>query len=185
MSTYYVTVDGDDANDGLTSATAWKTLAKPSETIFAPGDRIELKCGDIFHGRLRPTYGPITIDCYGDRSLGLPQVRTSLMKDDPADWVIADATRGIWKTSFFDQVHGEPNILFNGNFGYGSAGWAYNVVAPAAMSASVIVDPDLPSNIVYGFYIASAGPYLNSLLFFSTSGFAVERNSVYKISFYA
>jgi hypothetical protein len=54
-----------------------------------------LKCGDIFRDRLRPTYGPITISCYGDRSLGLPQIRGSYLKDSLTDWTLVDYTKNI------------------------------------------------------------------------------------------
>ncbi|OXM14394.1 hypothetical protein [Paenibacillus herberti] len=50
---YYVSSSaGDDANDGLTEATTWKTLAKVSGMTFLPGDRILLKSGDTWNEKL-------------------------------------------------------------------------------------------------------------------------------------
>lgn len=71
---YYVdAVNGNDANDGASPGSAWKTLEKVSATTFAPGDRILLKRGCAFNGVLWPkgsgTEGnPIVIDAYGEGS---------------------------------------------------------------------------------------------------------------------
>ena len=53
-TTYYVSADGDDNNDGLTPATAWKTLDGPfdHQDDLKPGDAVLFRCGDTF----RPTY---------------------------------------------------------------------------------------------------------------------------------
>ena len=40
QNTYYVSPGGDDAKDGLTPQTAWKTVAKVNATAFAPGSQI-------------------------------------------------------------------------------------------------------------------------------------------------
>ncbi|MEI7980237.1 MAG: DNRLRE domain-containing protein [Bacteroidota bacterium] len=69
--TYYVdALDGNDLNDGLTPASAWKTLAKVSAITFAPGSRILFKAGGSWTGRLYPkgsgeAGNPIVIDSYG------------------------------------------------------------------------------------------------------------------------
>jgi hypothetical protein len=71
-TTYYVSQSsGDDAGDGKTAATAWKTLARASEATYAPGDKILLKCGDTWgNDTLRPKgsgtpENPIIISFYG------------------------------------------------------------------------------------------------------------------------
>ena len=69
--TYYVAgSSGNDANDGLSEAHAWKSLDKVNSTTFAPGDKILFKAGAEFTGRLRPLgsgteESPIVIDQYG------------------------------------------------------------------------------------------------------------------------
>jgi hypothetical protein len=69
--TYYVdSVSGKDGNSGTAPTTAWKTLAKVSATVFAPGDRILFKSGAVWSGQLWPKgsgaeNSPITIDKYG------------------------------------------------------------------------------------------------------------------------
>jgi hypothetical protein len=49
---YYVDLGGKDSNNGLAPATAWKSLAKVSSFDFQPGDRILLKGGQVFVGKL-------------------------------------------------------------------------------------------------------------------------------------
>lgn len=54
--TYYVDAsNGNDANNGTTTGTAWKTTAKVnSVTAFQSGDQILFKSGQIFSGALAP-----------------------------------------------------------------------------------------------------------------------------------
>ena len=52
---YYFSANGDDAADGLSSSTPWKTIAK-CNSIFSslkPGDRILFNRGDTFYGSLK------------------------------------------------------------------------------------------------------------------------------------
>lgn len=70
--TFYVSPDGDDDHDGLSEATAWRTLAKADQVPFRPGDRLRLKGGERFPGGLTIGTGdagsarkPVVIDSYG------------------------------------------------------------------------------------------------------------------------
>ena len=45
---YYVKSDGDDGKDGLSDATAWKTIGKVNAFIFESGDDLYLKCGSVW-----------------------------------------------------------------------------------------------------------------------------------------
>lgn len=71
-TTYYLDPDnGDDENRGTRPESAWRTLARVNTSRFAPGDKILLKAGSTFHGKLWPKGTgipgrPITIDSYGD-----------------------------------------------------------------------------------------------------------------------
>ena len=68
---YYVDSSaGNDAGDGMTPATAWKTLTKVNATTFQPGNQICLKAGGSWTGQLAPkgsgtSAAPIVIDQYG------------------------------------------------------------------------------------------------------------------------
>src|SRR5512143_1927318 len=69
--TYYVdSAAGNDANDGLAEARAWKTLDKVNGTTFVASDRILFKAGSRYTGQLRPRGSgkegsPIVVDMYG------------------------------------------------------------------------------------------------------------------------
>ena len=54
-TTYYLDPDaGDDENHGTRPEFAWKTLARVNTSRFAPGDKILIKTGATFHGKLWP-----------------------------------------------------------------------------------------------------------------------------------
>ncbi len=71
-TTYYVDSSvGDDANDGTAPERAWRSLARVNEVKLAPGDRILLRAGTQYVGRLRPQGSgeegsPIAIGMYGE-----------------------------------------------------------------------------------------------------------------------
>ena len=46
---------GDDARDGLSPATAWRTLERASSATFKPGDRVGFRSGGVWSGQLRIT----------------------------------------------------------------------------------------------------------------------------------
>ena len=65
---YYVSNMGDDSNDGLSEASAWKTLNKVNTkmSIFNSGDIVAFKGGDEFYGTLNITNkNGIIITSYG------------------------------------------------------------------------------------------------------------------------
>ena len=52
-SVFYVSSSsGDDKNDGLTPASAWKTIDKVNVMPLVPGDSIRFRSGDVFKGKL-------------------------------------------------------------------------------------------------------------------------------------
>ncbi len=54
-NTFYVdSLAGDDAHDGTSPASAWKSLARVNSATFLPGQKILLKSGSVFHGQLWP-----------------------------------------------------------------------------------------------------------------------------------
>ena len=69
---YYVSSSGNDANNGISSSTPWKTIAKVNSTFInmQPGDRILFNRGEIFYGSIIVSKSgiagsPITISAYG------------------------------------------------------------------------------------------------------------------------
>lgn len=69
---YHVdSIAGDDARHGCSPAAAWRTLEKVNATTFQPGDRVLLRAGAGWTGRLHPLgsglpTNPIVLDRYGD-----------------------------------------------------------------------------------------------------------------------
>ena len=71
-SDYYVSSSGNDANNGLSSSTSWKSITKVNSAFstMKPGDRILFNRGDTFYGTITVTKSgstgnPITIGAYG------------------------------------------------------------------------------------------------------------------------
>jgi hypothetical protein len=69
-TTYYVDMDGDDRNDGLSPEKAWQTVNKVNKSNFKPGDIIRFKRGGVWKETLIvPSSGkkdsPITFTSYG------------------------------------------------------------------------------------------------------------------------
>ena len=67
---YYVSPSGNDASNGLSSATPWRTLAKVNATFFNPGDQILFARGGEWHESLvassdGTSANPITYASYG------------------------------------------------------------------------------------------------------------------------
>lgn len=91
---YYVSNQGDDANDGRTPATAWRTLACVTEAELLPGDGVFFRRGDLFRGFVKAKEG-VTYAAYGEgekpRFYGWDK---SLA--DPALWECVDEEHHIW-----------------------------------------------------------------------------------------
>ena len=69
--TYFVSAQGNDSADGLSVATAWKSIGKVNSVTFQPGDRILFRKGDTFYGQIAvkgsgKEGNPITMSSYGD-----------------------------------------------------------------------------------------------------------------------
>ncbi|MEN8247379.1 MAG: Ig-like domain-containing protein [Bacteroidota bacterium] len=67
---FYISADGDDANNGTSESTPWKTIQKVSNSSFIPGDSIFFRSGDTFDGQLVVTSSgepdsPIVYSGYG------------------------------------------------------------------------------------------------------------------------
>jgi hypothetical protein len=51
-SSYFVSANGDDSNNGTNEKTAWRTIDKVNTTLLKPGDAIYFHRGDLFSGQL-------------------------------------------------------------------------------------------------------------------------------------
>lgn len=71
-ATYYLSAGGDDAADGRSPTSAWRSLDRASRQQLLPGDRVLLQGGAIFPGMLYldatdagSAASPVTISSYG------------------------------------------------------------------------------------------------------------------------
>jgi hypothetical protein len=69
-TTYYVSNSGNDANTGLTTSLAWKSISKVNSTTFKAGDQILFQKGGTFYGGITVNNSgikgnPITYGAYG------------------------------------------------------------------------------------------------------------------------
>ncbi|MBQ7922412.1 MAG: hypothetical protein IJ325_07535 [Clostridia bacterium] len=107
--TYYVSNTGDDANDGRTPETAWRSLTKVSAASLARGDGVLFRRGDLFRGFVKTASG-VSYGAYGtgdkpkfygwDKSLA-----------DPALWELHDPVHHIWKLT--EAVLDCGTLVFN------------------------------------------------------------------------
>ena len=85
----YFSNDGDDAADGLTPKTAWRTLEKLCKDLPA-GAEARLRRGDVFYGMadLKPglsTERPTVLTAYGEGAK--PEICAyKVAKPDPSVW---------------------------------------------------------------------------------------------------
>ena len=102
--TYHIDASAsDDSRDGLTPASAWKSLEKFNATVFQADDHILFKSGQHWLGQLRPhgsgsamsqANHPITIGRYGDGDL--PEIRgagrflETILIEDVEFWTLSD-----------------------------------------------------------------------------------------------
>ncbi|MFF3933092.1 right-handed parallel beta-helix repeat-containing protein [Streptomyces hirsutus] len=70
--TFYVSPEGDDRNDGMSSEKPWRSLDHANTVHFRPGDRLRLKGGERFRGSVTLEEGeagssmqPVVIESYG------------------------------------------------------------------------------------------------------------------------
>jgi hypothetical protein len=74
VTRYVDCVAGNDANTGISTSAAWKSLSKASAAVLAPGDKLLLKRGCTWTGPLTAKWRgtallPITIGAYGTGEL--------------------------------------------------------------------------------------------------------------------
>jgi len=93
-TTYFVSNDGDDEADGKSPETAWRTLAKVSETALEPGDGVRFRRGDLFRGSVK-TYPGVGYGAYGEGDKPKLYAGDKSLAD-PALWELYDAEHHIW-----------------------------------------------------------------------------------------
>lgn len=112
--TYYVDADkGQDAADGLTPETAWRSLEKVNAAPLHPGDRVRFRRGALWRGQLVPHNGDaashVTYGAYGDGPK--PALLGSVAMNSPSDWTHVGGN--IWAT----VTGGDPSVALSVDVG--------------------------------------------------------------------
>jgi hypothetical protein len=130
--TYYVSPNGNDSNDGLSSGSPWRTVARVNGASFNPGDAILFQRGGQWHESLiAPSSGsqasPITFADYG--SGAKPKFWGSVVLDNsqfqsvsPGIYIYpmqSNAYSVLVDHGFFDYAFGQPATNFNHSWSYG------------------------------------------------------------------
>ncbi|HEX3134429.1 MAG TPA: choice-of-anchor Q domain-containing protein [Planctomycetota bacterium] len=118
---YYVDPTGNDAANGLTPATAWKTVAKVNATTLKPGDAVLFRRGGAWRECLMiPASGtaqaPITVAAYGDgtkpRFIGNDLIPNTTFRDAGAGTYATDVVMPVnavlRATTFLFDPQGKP-----------------------------------------------------------------------------
>ena len=119
-ATWHVdSVGGDDAADGATPATAWRSLDRVNKAMIAPGDRVLFKRGGLWRGTLQPASGepgkPVVYSWYGTGPK--PILQNSSDRSRPEDWF--EESPGLWSTRIV-----EPELNEQIWDGTACAGWS-------------------------------------------------------------
>lgn len=166
---YYVSQSaGSDANNGTSSATPWKTLAKASTVTYQPGDRLLLKSGDTWNEQLTlhgngTANNVITVTSYGSGNRPLIQRSNyqfngdiGIYMQDPSYWTISNLDfRQVWNGIMVEFVTGLNKGLTVENVGFYDSPYAeydpdywpqkaargfYTYVAPGHKPANPVID---------------------------------------------
>jgi len=120
---YYINnSNGSDNNDGLSPATAWKSLTKVNAAAFAPGDSVLFIRGGLWRGQLIPKSGNASANItYSDYGTGeKPQLLGSVNVSSSTDWT--NVGSNIWQSVQTSTVD-IGNLIFNGGAAAGFKKW--------------------------------------------------------------
>ena len=117
--TYYISMNGNDTNDGTTPKTAWKTIdaAVINSYLFESGDAILFERGGVY--RQTATFmvnSDITFGAYGQGNK--PAIYGSQKNYSDDNIWEASRKKNVWKLSFYASDVG--NVIFNHGEAVGS-----------------------------------------------------------------
>jgi len=111
-TSYYVSTDGSDLNDGLSENTPWASLKKVNETKLQPGDGVFFCRGDIWRGEALIAQNGVTYSAYG--SGPKPAIYGSPENGaDPEKWSLLRGTDNIWV--FYKEIMDCGDIVLDGS----------------------------------------------------------------------
>jgi len=126
-TTYYLSADGDDRNDGLSLSALWKSLDKLNDELysFGAGDTILFRCGDSFPGFLKPSRGRadnwVRYASYG--SGAKPVISGALDLSSSRDWEYNGGS--VWRSTN-EIPYDVGGVFYNGTESAGARKWSVN-----------------------------------------------------------
>ena len=146
-TTYYVDSEGgDDARDGKSAETAWKSLVKVNAAPLAGGDVVRFHRGGLWRGTLVPKSGrPGRPVVYANYGTGVkPILQQSLDRSRPEDWF--EESPGLWSTQTSTVPHDVGIFIANHGERWGVKKWRnpdWTVPKDAKWQRSVRLEKDL------------------------------------------
>ena len=116
---YYLSAAGDDAADGRSPETAWRTFGKV-KTSLPGGAELRLRRGDVFYGRLRIKGGrdadhPTRVTAWGEGAKPVISLY-KIVKPDPAVWQAE--SNGVWRLDLTKSGNLSGNPEARNNIGF-------------------------------------------------------------------
>ena len=174
---YVDATQGDDARDGLTPATSWRSLPRVNKAALQPGARVLFRRGQVWRGQLVPQSGDETgVVTYGAFGEGeKPLLLGSLAKNRAEDWEAVGPN--LWATA---PLRFQPRELL---VDLGASSWSLHHEADAActMTATPANGQDGKG---YRLDCKQPGAQRNHIQL-STSGLRVREGAWYLFSFRA
>ena len=161
-ATYYVdSVGGSDSNDGLTTATAWKTVAKVNGSTFSPGDQILFRRGGVWNESLVPpssgaSGNPIIFDAYGT---GEAPTLTGYVNLAASNWTLDSGN--VWKASITSTSFNYVLFGWIGSSGTVGSVWGTKFASKAALVAPYQFY--FSTNMLYVFAPSNPATYYGSM----------------------
>ena len=104
---YYVAADGNDANDGKTPETAWKTIPKVNGAALKEGDGVFFKRGDTFRGQLTTQKG-VTYSAYGENDGDAIKAKPNIYGSEKNY-----ANIGFWQKTDRENIYVSSDVFAN------------------------------------------------------------------------
>ena len=162
-TSYYVSNNGDDANDGLSPETAWATVKRVSDANLSPGDGIFFERGSVFREHVLFCQNGVSYSAYGE---GAKPVITSSPENgaDPEKWSLWGETPDGGKVWIYHRnMRDCGTMVLNGDIGV-------QKIAPYWNGFSFVSEDGQPFDILTG---------LNSnYCFFSPADSMLNKNAV-------
>jgi len=155
-ATYYVSSSaGDDANNGTSTASPWKTLNKVSTTNFATSDSILFRRGDTLYGEFSK---PLWLTGYNGTSSDHFYIGAYGTGNKPI--IIMDCSNLVWtKRAGYDSIYAAPAIGFcYSSHGYEYVNGEWSQLTQYSDNISDLDDPDSLKKYLDNLTPSSYGP---------------------------